>query len=133
MAHYALIDENNIVTNVISGCDEGGVDWEFHYANEFSCTVKRTSYNTYENEHLDGGTPFRKNFAAIGYTWDESRNAFIAPKPFDEFVFDEVKCAWRPPYSQPAVNSAEGFYYWDHGAYLADNNNGWSFSPAPGE
>lgn len=75
MAHYALLDANKIVTQVFVGRDEDDlaedvIDWESYYAQE-GMTVKRTSYNTYGGEHLLGGTPFRKNYAGIGFTYDE--------------------------------------------------------------
>lgn len=95
MAHYALLDANNVVVQVIVGKDEGedGVDWEEFYENFHGLTCKRTSYNT------NGGVnpvrqPFRKNYAGIGYVYDPVRDAFIAPKPAENFVFDEEKCVW---------------------------------------
>ena len=98
MAHYALI-KNGMVDFVFVGRDEddlaeGVTDWEDYYAPEgFIC--KRTSYNTYGGIHLAGGTPFRKNYAAVGYTYDEARDAFIPPKPDDgEWVLDEDTCLW---------------------------------------
>ena len=74
MAHYAILDENNVVTDVISGINEteaapeGFADWEAFYADFHSCTVKRTSRNTVANTHLEGNTPFRGNYATIGGT-----------------------------------------------------------------
>ena len=90
MAHYAFLDENNIVTEVIVGVDETelieGLDTETWYGNFRGQTCKRTSYNN----------NIRKNYAGIGYTYDESRDAFIAPKPncHDEEVLDEATCRW---------------------------------------
>ena len=71
MGHYAFLDENNIVTEVITGKDENEVvegisDWETYYGEFRGQVCKRTSYNTYHNEHKLGGTPFRKNYAGIG-------------------------------------------------------------------
>jgi hypothetical protein len=83
MAHYAFLDENNIVTEVIVGKNEGeeGVDWEAHYGAFRGQTCKRTSYNTQGGVHSGGGTPYRKNYAGIGYTFDAARDAFIPPNP----------------------------------------------------
>lgn len=93
MAHYAMLDENNIVLQVIVGKDEGteGRDWEQYYGG------KRTSYNTVCGQHRDGGTPFRKNYAGIGFTYDAVRDAFIAPKPTPESVLNETTCCWEEP------------------------------------
>jgi hypothetical protein len=97
MAHYAYLDENNIVTQVIVGKNEGedGVDWEEYYG------AKRTSYWTYGGEHLNGGTPFRKNYAGIGFTYDEGRDAFIAQKPYESWILNEEKCIWESPIPHP--------------------------------
>jgi hypothetical protein len=83
MAHYAFLDENNIVTEVIVGKNEGeeGIDWEQHYGAFRGQPCKRTSYNTHGGVHSGGGTPYRKNYAGIGYTYDAGRDAFIPPKP----------------------------------------------------
>ena len=103
MAHYAFLDENNIVTEVIVGKDEGeeGVDWEVHYGNFRGQICKRTSYNTHGGVHSDGGTPFRKNYAGIGYTYDIYRDAFVPPKPYNSWVFNEDTCLWNPPIAYP--------------------------------
>ena len=106
MAHYAYLDENNTVTMVIVGKneDEDGIDWEQYYG------AKRTSYNTRGGVHYDAltGLPsddqskaFRKNFAGIGYTYDETRDAFIPPKPFDSWILDETTCLWLAPIPYP--------------------------------
>jgi hypothetical protein len=104
MAHYAYLDENNIVTNVIVGKDESDIvldengnpyDWEVYYG------AKKTSYNTIGGVHLLGGTPFRKNYAGIGYTYDESRDAFIEPKPHESWVLNEDTCTWEAPIQRP--------------------------------
>ena len=99
MAHYAFLDSNNIVTEVIVGKDEGdGTDYEVVYGNFRGQTCKRTSYNTYENEHRNGGTPFRGNYAGIGYTYDETNNVFIEPEPVIEgktFTLNTTKWIWE--------------------------------------
>jgi hypothetical protein len=112
MAHYAFINENNIVTEVITGRNEtesvGGIygetAWEAHYA-EFrpGMYCKRTSYNAAING-------FRKNYAGIGYTYDEARDAFIPPKPFESWTLDEAICLWKAPI---AIPNDEKKNYWD--------------------
>jgi len=103
MAHYAFLDENNIVTEVIVGKDESdGTDWEVEYGNFRGQICKRTSYNTSGNAHSDSGTPFRGNYAGIGYTYDETNDVFIAPKPYDSWVLDETKWLWKAPVDYPS-------------------------------
>jgi len=118
MAHYAFLDKNNIVTEVIVGKNEGedGIDWEKRYSEIRGQPCKRTSYNTKGGVHILGGTPFRKNYAGVGYTYNEIRDAFIAPKPFASWVFNEDSCLWEPPIPMPEdVGTGEPpkKYYWD--------------------
>lgn len=103
MAHYAFLDANNVVTEVIPGKDEGedGIDWEQYYGEFRGQVCKRTSYNTVGGVHSSGGTPFRKNYAGIGYTYDAQRDAFIPPKPFASWVLDEDTCQWNAPSPYP--------------------------------
>ena len=112
MAHYAFLDENNIVTEVIVGKDEGeeGVDWEAHYGAFRGQLCRRTSYNTYGGVHSGGGTPYRKNYAGIGYTYDAGRDAFIAPQPFASWLLDEDTCLWNAPVPYPNDGNR---YQWD--------------------
>jgi hypothetical protein len=94
MAHYAFLDENNLVTEVIVGIDEteliDGLNPEIWYSNFRNQICKRTSYNALTNG-------FRKNYAGIGYTYDEGRDAFIPPKPDTATGFDEETCQWIVP------------------------------------
>lgn len=115
MAHYAFLDENNTVTEVIVGKDEreDGVDWEIFYGNFRGQICKRTSYNTYANRHATGGTPFRKNYAGIGFTYDAVRDAFIPPKPYNSWLLDEETCCWIPPVAVPDDGKN---YAWDEAA-----------------
>ena len=118
MAHYAFLDENNIVTEVIVGKDEGeeGVDWEAHYGAFRGQVCKRTSYNTYGGVHSNNGTPYRKNYAGFGYTFDSERDAFISPKPFASWVLDEQTCLWNAPVAMPAdagTGEPPKRYSWD--------------------
>jgi hypothetical protein len=112
MAHYAFLDENNIVTEVIVGKNEGeeGTDWEVHYGNFRSQMCKRTSYNTHGGVHTGGGTPYRKNYAGIGYTYDEACDAFIPPQPYASWLLDENSCLWEAPVPHPGDGER---YQWD--------------------
>ena len=120
MAHYALLDENNIVTGVICGVDEDDLSnlpeefdtWEEFYADFHGCTVKRTSYNTHRGEHDLGGTAFRKNYAGKGFTYDSTLDGFIPPKPtgFDSWVVDNTTGDWIAPTPYP---SDDKYYYWE--------------------
>lgn len=128
MAHYAFIDENNIVTEVIVGRDEdevvdGITDWEAYYAEFRGQTCKRTSYNTQGGVHTGDGTPYRKNYAGIGYTWDETRDAFIPPKPYDSWVLNEDSCLWEAPVAYPDDGET---YEWN------EETTSWDLVPEPG-
>jgi hypothetical protein len=110
MAHYAFLDENNIVTEVIVGKDEGNFDWEQQYGSFRGQACKRTSFNTFGGVHQLGGTPFRKNYAGIGFTYDHVRDAFISPKPFASWVLNEDTCLWDAPIAMPTDGK---LYQWD--------------------
>lgn len=114
MAHYAYLDENNIVTQVIVGKDENedGIDWEEYYG------AKRTSYNTRAGIHYDPNTnepsadqtkAYRKNYAGIGFAFDEERDAFIPIKTFDSWILNEETCDWEAPIPRPE----EGLWGWN--------------------
>jgi hypothetical protein len=110
MAHYAFLDENNIVTEVIVGKNEGNFDWEQQYGMFRGQACKRTSFNTMGGVHQTGGTPFRKNYAGIGFTYDPQRDAFIPPKPFASWVLNEDTCLWDAPVAYPDDGK---MYQWD--------------------
>lgn len=108
MAHYALLDENNIVVDVFVGKDENEpdnngniLDWELHYSEVTSMTCKRTSYNTYGNKHLSGGTPFRGNYAGKGYTYDKDFDVFIPPRPYPSWKLNYETFVWVAPVLRP--------------------------------
>jgi hypothetical protein len=113
MAHYAFLNENNIVTEVITGKNENeeGVNWEQQYGSFRGQLCKRTSYNTIGGVHQSGGTPFRKNYAGIGYFYDQTRDAFIPPKPFNSWVLNEDTCLWNAPVTMPTAELEENQYY----------------------
>jgi hypothetical protein len=104
IAHYAFLDDNNIVTEVIVGIDETELiedkDPETWYGEFRGQVCKRTSYNG----------NYRKNYAGIGYTYDAELDAFIAPKPFESWVLDEETAQWEAPVAYP---EDEESYTWD--------------------
>jgi len=81
------------------------VYWEGYYGKGGIC--KRTSYNTVGGVHQNGGTPFRKNYAGVGYTYDPVRDAFYAPQPYESWTLNEESCLWECPVERP-----EGEYWW---------------------
>lgn len=133
MAHYAFLDENNIVVEVITGKDENElddngnvVDWEKHYGEFRGMTCKRTSYNTHGNVHQLGGTPFRKNYAVIGCAYDPEFDAFMVPKPFDSWKLNYSTFLWDAPVPKPA--DEQGFIWrW------SETNKEWVKIPVPVE
>jgi hypothetical protein len=121
MAHYAFLDDQNIVKEVIVGKDEGedGINWEEWYGNFRGQLCKRTSYNTRGGVHYDPNTnqpsadqskAFRKNYAGIGYSYDATLDAFIPPQPFPSWILDDNTCLWEAPVPYP--NDGH-LYRWD--------------------
>ena len=118
MAHYAFLDENNIVTEVIVGKDEddttdlpeGFANWEAWYADFRGQICKRTSYNTKANEHNLGGTAFRGNYASIGSTYDEENDVFYDTKPYDSWILNTSNWVWEAPVAYP---NDDNFYIWN--------------------
>jgi hypothetical protein len=103
MAHFAEIDENGIVLRVLvvdNAQESNGQDF---LANTLGLggTWVKTSYNTVGGVHNNGGTPLRKNYAGIGYTYDSDRDAFIPPKPFASWTLNEDSCLWDSPVAYP--------------------------------
>ena len=118
MAHYAFLDNNNIVTEVIVGKDEGeeGINWEQKYSEIRNLKCKRTSYNTRGGVHKLSGTPFRKNYAGIGYSYNQIRDAFIPPKPHASWTLNEETCLWEAPTPIPedeGTGNPPKRYSWD--------------------
>mgnify|MGYP003654912899 FL=1 len=122
MAHFAKIEDGIVVTvEVLNNeviLDENNKEQESlgltflqnHYKD--TAVWVQTSYNN----------NFRKNYAGIGHTYDETRDAFYAPQPFPSWTLDEDTCHWEAPITYP---DDDKMYYWDEDAYQADNNNGW--------
>ena len=120
MAHFAKLDENNVVIFVTVGRDEDNGK-EAELTARTGDVYKQTSYNTRGGVHYQAdGTPsadqskaFRKNYAGLGYTYDESRDAFIPPKPYASWVLNEDSCLWEAPVAYPDDG---GRYTWDEDA-----------------
>jgi hypothetical protein len=113
MAHFAEIDENNIVTRVlVVGDDQEDRGQEFLADDlDLGGTWLKTSYNTQGGVHTLGGTPFRKNYAGIGYSYDETLDAFIPPKPFASWILNEETCHWNAPVEMPVEEGK--IFVWD--------------------
>lgn len=106
MAHFAKLNSSNIVVdlqvvdNNNATTEQEGIDFlnNLYSTND---VWKQTSYNTYGGKHLLGGTPFRKNFAALGFTYDETRDAFYSPPPYPSWTLNETTCLYDPPVDYP--------------------------------
>ena len=109
MSHFALLDNDGVVVAVFRGRDEDdGLEHEL--SARTGDTYRQTSYNTRGGVHLLGGVPFRKNYAGIGYTYDEARDAFIPPQPWPSWLLDETTCLWEAPVPRPTDG---GMYTWN--------------------
>ena len=106
MAHFAKLGVGNkvltvvVVHNDVATTEQAGVDFlnKTYGTNDM---WKQTSYNTKAGEHKLGGTPFRKNYAGVGFTYDQTRDAFIPPKPFSSWTLNETTCLWEAPVAKP--------------------------------
>ncbi len=155
MAHYAFLTDN-IVTEVIVGIDETELIEQLHpeiwYGNFRNQVCKRTSYNTIGGIYYNNGSPsedqskaFRKNYAGIGYTYDEERDAFIPQKSYSSWTLDEFSCLWIPPIPYPNITNIPQYfkeyniYIWNEINYYWElkkpfnswtlNQDGFYFSP----
>lgn len=130
MAHYAYLDENNIVTKVIVGPAQGAddKDWEQEYSILQGVTVKQTSYNTRGGIYYipntntpapDQSKAFRKNYAGIGFVYDPVLDAFMPPQPYPSWLLNTQTCLWEPPVPCPGAN-----YIWDEAtlSWVKDEN-----------
>jgi len=106
MSHFARVDNVGIVTEVIVAeqdfIDSGAVGDPSQWI--------QTSYNTRGGVHLLGGTPLRKNYAGVGYTYSSTLDAFIPPKPYVSWILDQITCLWEPPIPYPSDGNS---YVWD--------------------
>jgi hypothetical protein len=118
MAHFAKLGKENIVERVdklhnnVASTEQAGID----FLNNFygiNAIWKQTSYNTRGGIHILGGTPFRKNYAGIGFQYDLQRDAFIPPKPFNSWILNETTCLWEAPVAYPVDNNVNNRYKWN--------------------
>ena len=121
MAHFAKLGTENIVLQIVvlsnnAILDEDGKESEqigMDFLNNLYKTNdvwKQTSYNTFGGVHKLDGTPLRKNYAGIGYTYDETRDAFIEPKSYSSWTLNEDTCQWEAPSARPADDK---LYEWN--------------------
>jgi len=131
VAHFAKLDENNNVIGVHvlnndvltvdgSESEQAGIDFLTNLHGH--SLWKKTSYNTVGGVHKLGGTPFRKNYAGKGFTYDSVRNAFIPPRPYASWTLNESTCLWDCPITYPDDGK---FYHWNESLYQSDNTQGW--------
>ena len=105
MSHFAKVVDG-IVTQVIVAEPEFFQTFVDSSPGEWI----QTSYNTYGGQHRNGGTPLRKNYAGIGFTYDRTKDAFIPPKPYPSWVLNDDTCLWGAPTPMPTDDK---FYEWD--------------------
>jgi hypothetical protein len=127
MASFAKIGLNGKVIEILSVVNEvlhdsNGVEQE-SIGIDFLTKLtgypvwKQTSYNTHGGINKNGGTPLRKNFAGIGYTYDEDKDAFIPPKPFNSWILNETTCLWEAPIPYPQDDNK---YSWNESTLTWD-------------
>ena len=106
MAHFAklgignIVEKIEVVSNDVATTEQAGVEFLQNLYKD-RAVWKQTSYNTKGGEHILSGTPFRKNYAGIGWKYDQTRDAFIPPKTFNSWVLNETTCLWDPPVVKP--------------------------------
>jgi hypothetical protein len=112
MAHFAEIDSEGTVLRVLVVADDQEARGQEFLANDLGLggTWKKTSYNTAGGVHANGGTPYRKNYAGIGFKYDAVKDAFIPPKPFASWTLDVETCLWNAPTPMPTDDK---LYVWD--------------------
>jgi hypothetical protein len=117
MAHFAKIDENNRVTQVIVA-EEDVINTGL-----FGDPVLwiQTSYNTYGGMHVQGGTPLRKNFAGIGYSYNPTNDCFVPPQPYASWILDTNSCLWQAPVTMPDDGK---MYHWNEATQAWDETAG---------
>jgi hypothetical protein len=122
MAHFAKLGTGNIIerveviSNDIATTEQAGVEFLQNLYKD-RAAWKQTSYNTLGGEHLTGGTPFRKNYATIGGKYDQTRDAFIPPKPYSSWILNEDTCRWEAPIPEPELTQEQidnnNYYVWN--------------------
>lgn len=113
MAHWAQVDENSIVTNVlVTDNDDPNGDEGYQWLIEnLGGTWIKTSFNTFRGEHLLGGTPLRFTYAGIGYIYDQEKDIFYPPSPYKGWIYDFEEMEWFPPIPMP---TSPGLWQWDN-------------------
>jgi hypothetical protein len=117
MAHFAklgignIVEEIIVVSNNIATTEQHGINFLRNLYKDQHLPVIQTSYNTHGGVHSLGGTPLRKNYAGIGFHYDQARDAFIAPKPFKSWVLNEETCLWKAPVDMPIEELENNQYY----------------------
>jgi len=127
MAHFARLGAGNIVVKVhvvsndIATSEQAGIEFlqNLHKTKDI---FKQTSYNTIGGVHILGGTPFRKNYAGIGFTYFEELNAFIPPKVYNSWTLNETTCLYNPPITYPDDDKK---YTWNEILHQTDKSKGW--------
>ena len=122
MAHFAklgtgnIIERVSVISNDVATTEQAGVEFLQNLYGD-RATWKQTSYNTRGGQHLTGGTPFRKNYAGIGFKYDQTRDAFIPPKPYNSWTLNETTCLWDPPVARPELTQEQidnnNYYTWN--------------------
>jgi hypothetical protein len=111
-----IVEKVEVVSNDIATTEQAGVEFLQNLYND-RAVWKQTSYNTKGGQHKTGGTPFRKNYAGIGYTYDQTKDAFIPPKPFDSWTLNETTCLWEAPIVKPELTQEQihdkNYYTWN--------------------
>ena len=144
MAHFAKLGANGKVIQVLTmdnnnmlnadGVEDEAVgqQWLERHNNWPAQMWIQTSYNTQGGQHKLGGTPFRGNYAGIGYTWDEDNQLFFPPKPHASWTKNTTTASWQAPITYPSITDDEADpvvwtynIYWDETAYQTDNTKGW--------
>ena len=124
MAHFAklgvgnVVERVHVVSNDVATTEQAGIDFLNKLYNTRD-VFKQTSYNTIGGVHKLGGTPFRKNYAGVGYNYDQTRDAFIPPKPFASWTLNEETCVWDPPVAYP---DDDNIYTWNETTQQWDLN-----------
>jgi|TARA_R100000479_G_C6355026_1_gene190761 hypothetical protein len=151
MAHFAKIDNNNVVLTVLrldnqEIVDAEGVEQETlgqnhlqHHHSWPAAQWIKTSYNTQMNKHKLGGTAFRGNYAAAGYVWHPNDNIFLPPQPYSSWTKDLTNATWVSPIgaapslteeqqNQNTAGTHIWYYEWNESSYQADNTTGWDLT-----
>jgi hypothetical protein len=110
VSHFAKIDENNIVTEVLVGDNEMPNEGYDFIVETFGGTWVQTSFNTHGGVHINDKTPLRKNYAGIGYIYDSTLDAFYEPQPYESWTLNKETCVWEAPIPYP---TEDGPYTWD--------------------